>query len=148
MAIRKILSSEDRNLSGSTLDIKTRVSYSDIDLSMLTKPSGDIYKKTDVSAVKQAVKNLIMTNYYEKPFDPFFGANITGLLFELADDDTGDEIKDNIIEAIAFYEPRVTVLDIQVMSRPGANSVSATITFQIKTTEEVTSITANLSRLR
>ena len=74
------LSTEDGNLSVSTL-IGTRTKlYKDIDLTFANKPSGEIFKKESAAAVKQAVKNLMLTNHFEKPFQPRFGANFRDLL--------------------------------------------------------------------
>lgn len=85
MAVTKSLSIEDRNLNSITRIVsKKTTAYKDIDLTMTPKSNGDIFKKVDAAAVKQAVKNLILTNWYEKPFKPYFGSNIAGLLFELA----------------------------------------------------------------
>ena len=79
---------EDGNLNTRSLvTTRTRL-YSDIDLTFAKKPSGEIYKKTDAAAVKQAVKNLLLTNKYEKPFQPSFGGDLNNLLFELVDNDT------------------------------------------------------------
>lgn len=110
MAIRRVLSTEDGNLQKSTLISSRTVDYVDVDLSFNKKPAGDVYKKKDASSVKQAIKNLLLTNHYEKPFQPFFGANLRGLLFELADDQTESEVSVNIASAIQSYEPRVEVL--------------------------------------
>ena len=65
----KILSREDGNLSGSTLVGSRSQEYGDIDLTFNNKPSGDIFKKSAAAAVKQAVKNLLLTNFNEKPFN-------------------------------------------------------------------------------
>ena len=47
------------------------------DYKVFTKRVGDIYKKQDVAAVIQSVGNILLTNHNEKPFDPFFGGNIS-----------------------------------------------------------------------
>ena len=54
----------------------------------------------------------MLTNKYERPFKPNFGANLRGLLFELADDITKYEMRNQIIEAIKDYEPRVKIDEI------------------------------------
>jgi phage baseplate assembly protein W len=148
MAIRKVISIEDGNSSTSIIKANKDRSYIDIDLSFNKKPSGDIYKKSDIQSVRQAVKNLLLTNYYEKPFDLFFGANVSGMLFELADNNTSRDIRKNIQDAIEFYEPRVTIRDIEVNIVGERNSINVTVTFAIRNTLEETSVSANLSRLR
>jgi len=148
MAIRRVLSTEDGNLQKSTLISSRTVDYVDVDLSFNKKPAGDVYKKKDASSVKQAIKNLLLTNHYEKPFQPFFGANLRGLLFELADDQTESEVSVNIASAIQSYEPRVEVMDIDVNVLPDQNDMRVSIVFKIVSTEEIVTFTTNLSRLR
>ena len=148
MAINRVLSREDGNLSSSTV-ITSRVSeYLDIDLLFAAKPNGELYKKRDAAAVKQSVKNLILTNHFEKPFEPFYGGNIRALLFELADDDIEDDVKDQVTSAINAYEPRAIIRDIFVNYQENRNSLTVTVEFQVVNTEEVVTFTTSLSRLR
>ena len=90
----KTFSVEDGNLSSSLIKSSRAKVYKDIDLTFTVKPSGEIYKKQDAAAVKQAIKNLLLTNFGEKPFNANFGANLRAWLFELADEDT--EISDYV----------------------------------------------------
>ena len=95
----KIFSTEDGNLNSSIRVVKER-EYSDIDLSLgaRTSTDGDVFRKTDAASVKQAVKNLIMTNRFEKPYRPNYGANLGGMLFELMSEDVGEEIVKSSID--------------------------------------------------
>ena len=148
MAIRKVLSSEDGDLQKSTLISSRTVDYLDIDLTFNKRPSGDIYKKRDAAAVKQSIKNLLLSNHYEKPFQPFYGANLTAMLFELADDQTESEVQVNIVTAIEKYEPRVEVLDINVSVLPDQNDMRVSVVFKVISTDEIVTFTTNLARLR
>jgi len=148
MAIRRVLSTEDGNLQKSTLISSRAVDYLDIDLTFAKRPSGDIYKKKDAAAVKQSIKNLLLTDFYEKPFQPFFGANLRAMLFELADEDTEDEVEENIINAINKYEPRAEILTISVNVLPDQNDMRVSVYFKIISTQETVTFTTNLSRLR
>ena len=141
------LSIEDGNLSSSILTSR-RKSYSDIDLLFERKPSGDIYRKTDADAVKQSVKNIVSTNRYEKPFEIFYGANITGMLFELAEAGLGTHIEDQIKSALEQYEPRAKILNIEVNSNPDRNSLQVALLFRIKSTEQEVELETTVSRLR
>ena len=89
-----------------------------------------------------------MTNFYEKPFQPFFGGNVSGLLFELANDDASEEIKEVIENAIEFYEPRAKVLELIVNASPDKNVVTVSLQFQVVNTEEVVILETSISRLR
>jgi len=148
MAITRRLSAEDGNLESSSV-FATRVKkYSDIDLTFANKPSGEIYKKNDAAAVKQAVSNLLQTNHFEKPFQPFFGGNLRYYLFELADDNTAYDVYDNVIRVINQYEPRANVLEVDVNAQPDRNSLDVTVKFKIVNTGEVVVVTTNIARLR
>jgi len=148
MATNRVLSREDGNLSKSALTVSRKSEYKDIDLSFTAKPNGEIFTKKEAAAVKQSVKNLVLTNFFEKPFEPFFGGNIRALLFELADDDIEDDARENIVRAINAYEPRAIIRTIDVNYQEERNSISITIEFQIVNTEEVVTFTTSLSRLR
>lgn len=148
MAVRKVLSAEDGDLQKTTLISSRRVNYLDIDLTFAKRPSGDVYKKKDAAAVKQAIKNLLLTNQYEKPFNPFFGVNLRGMLFELADEDTENEVRANIINSIERFEPRVEVVDLRVNVLPEQHDIKVTLVFKVINTSEVVEFTTNLSRLR
>jgi len=148
MAIRRVLSTEDGNLQKSTLISSRAVDYLDIDLTFAKRPSGDIYKKKDAAAVKQSIKNLLLTDFYEKPFQPFYGANLRAMLFELADEDTEDEVEENIRNAINKYEPRAEILTITVNVLLDQNDMRVSVYFKIISTQETVTFTTNLSRLR
>jgi phage baseplate assembly protein W len=139
---------EDGNLgTRSLVTTRTRL-YSDIDLTFSKKPSGEIYKKTDAAAVKQAVKNLLLTNKYEKPFQPSFGGDLNNLLFELVDNDTVYELDAAVRETVARYEPRALIRTVKTNLQPDANNIDVTITFQVVNTEELITLGTTITRLR
>lgn len=143
----KVFSSEDANLDTSIRVARKRL-YSDIDLSLNAniineEGQGDIYKKTDAAAVKQAIKNLLMTNRFEKPYRPAFGANLGSKLFELIDETSGNEVIDLIKATIERYEPRAKILNIKVFSNPDNYSLSVTLEFRIINTNVSESLSMN-----
>jgi len=142
------LAAEDVRLgSSSIIGSRTKV-YKDIDLTFAAKPSGEIFKKTDAAAVKQAVKNLMLTNYFEKPFQPLFGANLRDMLFDLADEESEEDIEDACINAINVFEPRAEALNVKAIANPDRNSIRVTVEFRIINTEETVVISTVLARLR
>lgn len=149
MAIRRAFAQEDTDLQTASVATSRVRQYTDIDLTFRVKPtSGEIYKKTDAAAVKQAVKTLVMTNQLEKPFRPNFGGNMQAQLFELADRGKSSMIKRNIKENIEMFEPRAEVLDILVNLQSDANSLDVTVKFKVVNTEEEIVFTTTLARLR
>ena len=142
------LSAEDGNLgSSSILGARTKL-YKDIDLTFAAKPSGDIFKKTDAAAVKQAVKNLMLTNNFEKPFQPKFGGNLRDMLFDLADDDAEEDIEERVKNAIGVFEPRAQALNVTATATPDRNSIRVTVEFRVINTQETVAVTTVLARLR
>ena len=148
MVQTRSLSIEDANLNRTTLVTGRTVAYKDIDLTFTNRPSGDIYKKVDAAAVKQAIKNLLLTNNYEKPFKPFYGGNLQAMLFELADDDTAIDVEGQIREVIQYYEPRAQVISVEVSIPQDVNSMSVTVTFRVVNSQEVITFSTNITRLR
>jgi phage baseplate assembly protein W len=146
--VRKVISVEDGNLNRSVLITSRDRVFKDIDLSFTAKPNGELYIKKDAAAVKQALKNIIQTNAFEKPFKPFYGGDLRALLFELADPDVDDQIKERVNNTVRRYEPRAEILDIEVNSQPDQNSIGVTITFKVLNSEETVTFSSFVSRLR
>lgn len=146
--VTRALSIEDGNLNSASLITSRRADYKDIDLTFAARPSGDVYKKVDAAAVRQAVKNVLLTNPGEKPFRPSFGAGLNALIFELADDEAEQEIDEVIRNAIANYEPRARVLDTLIDVQPDRNSIKIQVQFQVLNTEETVVLETTLVRLR
>ena len=143
----RVRSFEDGNLN-STIRTSRLQNFADIDLLFDKKPSGDIYKKTDAAAVKQSVKNIISTNLLEKPFLSDYGANITGMLFELAQGGATFRIKEQIKNSLFKYEPRAEILDIDCRPMEDENSLYVQVVFTVVSTREEVSVETTLSRLR
>ena len=139
---------EDGNLSTSSVVTSRSKNYVDIDLSFEAKTNGDIFKKTDAAAVKQAVKNILTTGFTEKPFMPMFGGGLGDALFETMDDGTTFEIEQAVSASIANYEPRAILDRITVSDNPDNNSIDVTVRFGIANVGELVTVTTSLSRLR
>lgn len=139
---------EDGNLNSTSINVARTRTYKDIDLTFAKRPDNDVYKKTDAAAVKQSVKNILLTNYAEKPFLPEYGANLNDFLFNLDTEFDDDLLEDAIIQSIRDYEPRAQVLNVNVNTQSDYNSVSATVTFRVISTNETVSINLDLTRLR
>ena len=128
--------------------ITARRWYTDIDLNLTAHPnSKDLTLKQDVESVKRSLRNIMLTNKYERPFKPNFGANLRGLLFELADDITKYEMRNQIIEAIQDYEPRVKIDEIY-LNQDRANRMYVNIHFGVRGVREPQEIEVILQRVR
>jgi phage baseplate assembly protein W len=123
--------------------------YSDLDLNFTVHPvRKDINKHTDEMAVINAVKNLILTNHYERPFQPDIGSNVRKLLFENLDIVTAGALEKEITQTIENFEPRVGVLGITVLPDFDNNSFNVTLNFNIINRTEPVTISFLLERIR
>ena len=110
----------------------TRV-YKDLNLNFSANPiTGDVTTVTDVNAVKRSVRNLLLTNHYDKPFHPEIGSNIPYLLFENHGPVTGNQISRAIEEMIGNFEPRARVESVECYPIPDANSYDVRIYFYVE----------------
>ena len=93
--------------------------------------TNDILSLKNEAAIKESVKNIVLYNFYEKPFDPFFGGNILGLLFENSTPTMVLEVKSRIERAIEIYEPRVTAVSAVVQFEEDRNELNCKIQYLI-----------------
>ena len=93
--------------------------------------TNDILSLKNESAIKESVKNIVLYNFYEKPFDPFFGGNILGLLFENSTPTMVLEVKNRIEQSIEIHEPRVTAVSVQVDFVENRNELNCKIQYLI-----------------
>ena len=123
--------------------------YKDLNMSFTKNPATkDVARLFDVQAIKRAVKNIILTNKYERPFNPDFGCNLRGFLFENITEPLLVIIKDRVAMAIEKYEPRVTVEDVVVKDDQDKNGLSIMVSFLINGTEAPVSVSTFLQRVR
>ena len=103
---------------------------------------------TNVDAVVRSVKNLVLTNKGERPYQPFLGCDVRNRLFELAEDFTEDEIVENITDVINEYEPRAELIDVVADVKPDQNSVNVSITFRVINQTGETTVNLLLEKVR
>ena len=93
--------------------------------------TNDILSLKNEAAIKASVKNIVLYNFYEKPFDPFFGGNIIGLLFENSTPTMELEVKRRIERSVEIHEPRVTAVSVDVDFEPDRNELNCKINYLI-----------------
>jgi len=144
----RVFSIEDGTLDTAGITVSRNKVYRDLDLTFAKKGDGDVFKKSDAAAVKQAVKNLLLTNFGEKPFTPRFGGNLNDFLFNLDTEFDELEIEDAVMQAMANFEPRAVLRDVTATLLPDQNSVNVKVIFQIVNIQETQELSINLTRLR
>ena len=107
--------------------------YKDLNLNFTRNPvTGDVATVTDVNAVKRSIRNLLLTNHYERPFHPESGSDIPALLFENFGPITGNQLSRNIEEMILNFEPRARVETVECFPVPDSNRYDVRIYFYVE----------------
>lgn len=123
--------------------------YADLDLLFRPNPvTGDINPIRDTEAIKRSVINLVLTNFFERPFQPEIGSGVRGLLFEPADPITMHSIEEAVSRTIENFEPRVRVLEITSDFLEDDNAYRLTLEFQILSSQQVVTTDIVLERIR
>ena len=107
--------------------------YKDLNLNFSANPvTGDVTTLTDVNAVKRSVRNLLLTNHYDRPFHPEIGSNIQALLFENFGPITANQLSRTIEEMIANFEPRARVESVECYPVSETNTYDVRIYFYVE----------------
>lgn len=123
--------------------------FRDIDLSFTVNPfTKDLYLKKDEDAIKTALKHLILTQNFERPFHPEIGTQINSLLFEPYSPAVRIALEKTISDAILKFEPRIELLDISIIEKADNNDLEVSITFRYQGTDLPVTLTTVLSRVR
>jgi len=123
--------------------------YSDFDLSFIKHPNTkDVTILKDIDAVKQSVKNLVLTGKGERPFQPRLGSDIRKLLFEPVDEFTALDIEEQVRVTIDNFEPRIKINRLDVISEPDNNRFKLSLEFQMITSLASGDLTFYLERIR
>ena len=129
--------------------IARSATYRDVDFSFKQNPNtNDVGIKKDNAAVIQSCLNILRTNHGERPFDYNFGANLRAYLFENMTNITAANMSTNIHVALANYEPRIEVLNVNIQATASENDVFITVTGRVISTNEIIDISTTIERLR
>jgi phage baseplate assembly protein W len=111
-----------------TVNTKLQTKFTDFMSNFeVNESTGDLYRNINDYAVREALKNLILTDFGERPFQPTLGSGVRKLLFENIDDKTIYLLKKEIETAIYNHEPRVLLKDVSMFINDDANAVNITI---------------------
>jgi len=124
--------------------------YRDLDLFFSRKNgTNDIEKITDVEAVKRSIRNLVLTNFYEKPFHPEIGSGIRDMLFENMTPITAVVLARKVEDVIENFEPRARLISVRSLPNLDRNEYEVTIEFfVVNAPTELVDMTVFLEVLR
>ena len=111
---------------------KKKEIYSDVDLGFFAHPiTGNVSRKVNRDAVRQSVKSLILTDYYDRPFKPNIGCGIRYYLFELFTPAVKQQMESAIRETIANHEPRADIVSVLVEEKQDMHALVISVAFMI-----------------
>lgn len=123
--------------------------FSDLGISFTPHPvTGNLPVYKNSEAVSRALKNLILTNHNERPYEPLFGANLTARMFENFSFLTARNIELDIRRAIKNFEPRVKVQEVKVVADEDRNGVNVTLQYTFLSSEQTDTIQVFVERVR
>jgi len=111
---------------------KKKEIYSDVDLGFFAHPiTGNVSRKVNRDAVRQSVKSLILTDYYDRPFKPNIGCGIRYYLFELFTPAVKQQMESAIRETVANHEPRADIVSVLVEEKQDMHALVISVAFMI-----------------
>lgn len=132
-----------------TIPSNVERTFRDLDLNFNIHPvKKDISKHLGEFAIINSVKNLVLTNFYERPFQPELGSNVRRLLFENVDSVTAAQLERAIEETITNFEPRVQVSTVIAVASPDENRYNIRLDFFIINNSDPVTINFFLERVR
>ena len=144
-----ILVASDRNILGrKSAIVSQRKPYSDLDVSLARDVTNDIAPLKDIEAVKAAVKNLVLTSFGERPFQPNLGSAIKSLLFEPADRISIAILRKSIVDVLRKNEPRIDSITIEVKDESENNRYVIDLGFRVISLNQEVDISFYLQRVR
>ena len=128
---------------------KTVRTFKDLDLNFTAHPvTGDVTRKYDEEAIKRSIRNLLMTNNYERPFHSDIGSQLRAMLFEPVTPLMAASMKRIISNTIETYEPRAILNDVSVTISADNNAAYVSVTFTIVNTFSPVKLDVIIERTR
>ena len=128
---------------------KLQILYSDLDLAFNIHPvKEDLVLSVNEKAVMRSVRNLVLTNHYERLFQSEIGSNVRKMLFENMDMSTANYVEREIYDVITAYEPRAKNVFVRVDAYPDENALRANVIFYIENSTQPTVVDMLLERTR
>ena len=124
--------------------------YADLNLQFTPHPvTGDVTRKTDTDAIRRSVRNIVMTNHYERPFKPGLGGNLIGLLFQLDTERGVNRITKQLTETIETFEPRVENVLVRVnIEGMESNELALTVFYNVRNGKRNQELNLTVTRTR
>lgn len=120
----------------------------DIDMNFGINPlTKDLIIKRGRNAVKQSLKNIVLTSFYDRGFNVEFGANVYKQLFEADSLLTAKVVQTDIVNAIKNFEPDVELVGLPEVEISN-NTLLVNIRYVVFNTTDAQLLTVELHRVR
>jgi|TARA_B110000914_G_C15442224_1_gene436674 phage baseplate assembly protein W len=128
---------------------KNKEIFSDLDLGFYAHPiTQAVSRKTNRDSVRQSVKSLVLTDYFERPFKSNIGCSIRYYLFELFTPAIKQQMERAIREVVTNYEPRADIVAVLVEESPETHALIVSVAFMIINDPEPVILDVILERVR
>lgn len=132
-----------------TSRLEDEVARKDIDFNFVPHPlTGDLSTKKDSTAIKQSIRNIVLTSFYERGFNVEFGTNIRSSLFENITLLEAQTIRDLIVEGIRNFEPQVEAFEVNVGFGDTDHDILVTVLYTENNNPDEQSVQVRLEQLR
>ena len=132
-----------------TVTISTPQTFVDLDLNFNIHPiRKDINVFINEYAITNSIKNLVLTNHYERPFNPVIGSNVRRMLFENVDTIIAGQLEKEIKDTIENFEPRASVINVTAIPSLDENGYNITLEYMVVNLPNTLTISFFLERIR
>ena len=132
-----------------TVTISTPQTFVDLDLNFNIHPiRKDINVFINEYAITNSIKNLVLTNHYERPFNPVIGSNVRRMLFENVDTIIAGQLEKEIKDTIENFEPRASVINVTAIPSLDENGYNITLAYMVVNLPNTLTISFFLERIR
>lgn len=108
----------------------------------------DIGRLVNENAIKESIKNILLTDRGERLFQPTLGGDIRAMLFENASPVTSIIMRDRIEDVLNAYEPRCGLLDVEVQGDIDSNTIRISVVFHVINSETPQTLSIDIDRVR
>lgn len=123
--------------------------FSDLDLRFERNPiTNDIGRRTDNEAIKMAMKNILLTKFFERPFNSALGSGVQNMLFEPLNPLSASMLKKMVEQALTNFEPRIDLQSVTVQMQEEENAMMVTIYYTILGLQSLQTFNIILERTR
>jgi phage baseplate assembly protein W len=126
--------------------MSSQIFYQDLPINPSVDSTGDLSSVQNLNSVKQSIYMILNTPKGTRIFNPEYGSRLKTFLFEPYDETTAKRIGVDLSESLSNWEPRITIININV-NMAGSNGYDVEVIYRIANTQQVDKVNVSLERL-